>query len=35
MLQMCMVTLYVAIKTVFTLLPPGIYAGGGGGGGLL
>ena len=28
--QMCVVTLYVAIKTVLTLLPLGIYAGGGG-----
>ena len=32
-LQMCVVTLYVAIKTVLTLLHLGIYAGGGGGGG--
>ena len=28
--QMCVVTLYVAIKPVLTLLPLGIYAGGGG-----
>ena len=28
--QKCVVTLYVAIKTVLTLLPLEIYAGGGG-----
>ena len=35
MLQMCVVTLYVAIQTVLTLLHLGIYAGGGGGGGII